>query len=125
MTFPPPKTESPAQRFEEASAAARDALEGMIAAANEAGWGTEEITAALLKAAQFMSDATKKIPIRPTIPQSATHLPGRNRLVTANSTIRERRVDLPARTNKGSQNFLFNAYLISAVGLGDWTLPAR
>lgn len=34
----------------------------MIAAANEAGWGTEEITAALLKAAQFMSDATKKDP---------------------------------------------------------------
>ncbi|NEI31498.1 hypothetical protein GR232_32310 [Rhizobium leguminosarum] len=62
MTFPPPKAEAPAQRFEAATAAARDALEGLIAAANEAGWGTEEITAALLKAAQFMSDATKKDP---------------------------------------------------------------
>ncbi|QKK33680.1 hypothetical protein FE844_024835 (plasmid) [Rhizobium indicum] len=62
MTFPPPKTESPTQRFEEATAAARDALETLIAAANEAGWGTEEITAALLKAAQFMSDANKRDP---------------------------------------------------------------
>jgi hypothetical protein len=62
MTFPPPKTESPAQRFEEATAAARDALERLIAAANEAGWGSEEITAALLKAAQFLSDANKRDP---------------------------------------------------------------
>ncbi|ANL88702.1 hypothetical protein RLPCCGM1_p0965 [Rhizobium leguminosarum bv. phaseoli CCGM1] len=35
MTFPRPKAEAPAQRFEEASAAARDALEKLIAAANE------------------------------------------------------------------------------------------
>ncbi|MFF0952571.1 hypothetical protein ACFYE9_34600 [Rhizobium leguminosarum] len=62
MTFPPPKTESPAQRFEEATAAARDALERLIAAANEAGWGTEEVTAAFLKAAQFLSDANNKDP---------------------------------------------------------------
>ncbi|TBC89647.1 hypothetical protein ELH26_26765 (plasmid) [Rhizobium leguminosarum] len=62
MTFPPPKTESPAQRFEEATVAARDALERLIAAANEAGWGAEEITAALLKAAQFLSDANKREP---------------------------------------------------------------
>ncbi|MBY2907864.1 hypothetical protein [Rhizobium leguminosarum] len=62
MTFPRPKTESPAERFEEATAAARDALERLIAAANEAGWGTEEITAALLKAAQSLSDANKRDP---------------------------------------------------------------
>ncbi|MBY5770965.1 hypothetical protein HFN63_12705 [Rhizobium leguminosarum] len=62
MTFPPPKTESPAQRFEEATTAARDALERVIAAANEAGWGTEEITAALLKAAQLMIDANRRDP---------------------------------------------------------------
>ncbi|NEJ18690.1 hypothetical protein GR247_00695 [Rhizobium leguminosarum] len=62
MTFPPPKTESPAQHFEEATAAARDALERLIAAANAAGWGTDEITAALLKAAQSLSDANKRDP---------------------------------------------------------------
>ncbi|NKK76928.1 hypothetical protein [Rhizobium leguminosarum] len=62
MTFPSPKTESPAQRFEEATTAARDALERVIAAANEAGWGTEEITAALLKAAQLMIDANRRDP---------------------------------------------------------------
>ncbi|HWT57971.1 MAG TPA: hypothetical protein VN284_08985 [Rhizobium sp.] len=62
MTFPSPKTEAPAQRFKEASNAARDALEGLIAAANEAGWATEEITAALLEAAQFLCEANKKDP---------------------------------------------------------------
>ncbi|MBX5156837.1 MULTISPECIES: hypothetical protein [unclassified Rhizobium] len=62
MTFPPPKTEAPAQRFEQATEAARDALERLIAVANESGWATGEITAALLKAAQFLSDANKKDP---------------------------------------------------------------
>ncbi|ARM92356.1 hypothetical protein RHEC894_PE00333 (plasmid) [Rhizobium sp. CIAT894] len=62
MTFPPPKTEAPVPRFEEATIAARDALERLIAAANEAGWATGEITAAILKAAQFLSDANKKDP---------------------------------------------------------------
>ncbi|MBB3916818.1 hypothetical protein [Rhizobium fabae] len=62
MTFPSPKSEAPAQRFEEATAAARNALEKLIAAANEAGWGTEEISVALLKAAQFLNDANKKDP---------------------------------------------------------------
>ncbi|EJC83602.1 hypothetical protein Rleg4DRAFT_6650 [Rhizobium leguminosarum bv. trifolii WSM2297] len=62
MTFPPPKTEAPVQRFKEATDAARDALERLIAAANEAGWATEEITAALLEAAQFLRDANKKDP---------------------------------------------------------------
>lgn len=62
MTFPSPKTEAPAQRFKEATDAARDALEGLVAAANEAGWATEEITAALLEAAEFLRDANKKDP---------------------------------------------------------------
>ena len=60
MTFPRPKAEAPAQRFEEASAAARDALEKMIAAANEAGWGTEEISVAFLQAARFLYEANRK-----------------------------------------------------------------
>ncbi|MBP2448223.1 hypothetical protein [Rhizobium leguminosarum] len=62
MTFPPPKSEAPVQRFEELTDAARDALERLIAAANEAGWATGEITAALLKAAQFLSEANKTDP---------------------------------------------------------------
>ncbi|ACE94524.1 hypothetical protein [Rhizobium phaseoli] len=62
MTFPRPKAEAPAQRFEEATAAARDALEKMIAAANEAGWGTEEISVAFLEAARFLNEANRKDP---------------------------------------------------------------
>ena len=62
MTFPRPKAEAPAQRFEEASAAARDALEKMIAAANEAGWGTEEISVAVLEAARFLNEANRQDP---------------------------------------------------------------
>ncbi|ARO27762.1 hypothetical protein CO659_02395 [Rhizobium sp. S9] len=62
MTFPPPKAEAPTQRFEEASAAARDALEKLIAAANEAGWGTEEISVAFLEAARFLTEANRKDP---------------------------------------------------------------
>ncbi|WP_037079977.1 hypothetical protein [Rhizobium sp. CCGE 510] len=62
MNFPPPITEAPAQRFEQATDAAREALERLIAAANEAGWATGEIAAALLKAAQFLSEANKKDP---------------------------------------------------------------
>ncbi|PDV87599.1 hypothetical protein CO652_14750 [Rhizobium sp. H4] len=62
MTFPRPKAEAPAQRFQEASAAARDALEKLIAAANEAGWGTEEIAVAFLEAARFLNEANRKDP---------------------------------------------------------------
>ncbi|AJC82801.1 hypothetical protein IE4803_PC00255 (plasmid) [Rhizobium etli bv. phaseoli str. IE4803] len=62
MTFPRPKAEAPAQRFEEARAAARDALEKLIAAANEAGWGTEEISVAFVEAARFLSEANRKDP---------------------------------------------------------------
>ena len=62
MTFPRPKAEAPAQRFQEASAAARDALEKLIAAANEAGWGTEEISVAFLEAARFLNEANRKDP---------------------------------------------------------------
>jgi hypothetical protein len=62
MTFPRPKAEAPAQRFQEASAVARDALEKLIAAANEAGWGTEEISVAFLEAARFLNEANRKDP---------------------------------------------------------------
>ncbi|SCW82109.1 hypothetical protein SAMN02927900_05285 [Rhizobium mongolense subsp. loessense] len=62
MTFPSPMTEVPSQRFKEASDAARQALEQLIASANEAGWGTEEITVAIAEAANFLKDAHRKDP---------------------------------------------------------------
>ncbi|OWV72592.1 hypothetical protein ATY76_07165 [Rhizobium sp. R339] len=62
MTFPSPKAEAPAQRFQEAIAAARNALEQLIAEANEAGWGTEEISVALLEAARVLNEANRKDP---------------------------------------------------------------
>lgn len=62
MTFPAPKAEAPAQRFKEAAAAARDALGQLIAEANEAGWGTEEISVALVEAARSLHNANKKDP---------------------------------------------------------------
>ncbi|MBB4229703.1 phage-related minor tail protein [Rhizobium mongolense] len=62
MTFPSPMTEVPSQRFKEASDAAHQALEQLIASANEAGWGTEEITVAFAEAANFLKDAHRKDP---------------------------------------------------------------
>jgi hypothetical protein len=57
MPFPPPKTEDPRQRFEELMIAAQHALEEIVASANEAGWGTQEIMVALSEAARSLKDA--------------------------------------------------------------------
>jgi hypothetical protein len=57
MLFPSPKTEDPLQRFEESKTAARDALEEIIASANEAGWGPREVAVALIEAVQSLKDA--------------------------------------------------------------------
>jgi len=57
MQFPPPGAESPSQRFEQAKEAARNVLAEVIASANEAGWGTEEIAVALVEAANFHKEA--------------------------------------------------------------------
>ncbi|NKJ38382.1 hypothetical protein [Rhizobium sp. SG570] len=56
MPFPSPTTEDPRQRFEELKVAARAVLEEIIASANEAGWGTQEIAVALSEAAQSLKD---------------------------------------------------------------------
>lgn len=62
MPFPSPRTEDPAQRFEESMSVARDALEELVASANEAGWGTQEITVALIEAAQSLKEANRADP---------------------------------------------------------------
>ncbi|PKA45022.1 hypothetical protein [Rhizobium sullae] len=62
MHFPRPRTEEPSLRFEEAKSAARNALEEVIDAANEAGWGTDEITVAMFEAARFLKEANEKDP---------------------------------------------------------------
>lgn len=59
MPFTSPRSEDPQQRFEQAKAAAKDALEEVIAFANQAGWDTQEITVALAEAAQFLKDANR------------------------------------------------------------------
>ena len=57
MPLPSPKSEDPRQRFEELKAAATAALEEIIASANEAGWGTQEVAVALIEAAKSPRDA--------------------------------------------------------------------
>ncbi|TCR85465.1 hypothetical protein [Rhizobium sp. BK376] len=73
MPFPPPKTEDSRQRFEELRTTAKDALEEIIASANETGWGTQEIVAALIEAAQSLKDAATVDPDPaddPSIPEA-------------------------------------------------------
>jgi hypothetical protein len=62
IRFPAPTTDDVGARFDEAKAAASFALEDIIASANEAGWGTQEVTAALIEAAQSLKDANQADP---------------------------------------------------------------
>ncbi|RXT25522.1 hypothetical protein B5P46_15355 [Rhizobium leguminosarum] len=62
MPFPSPTTEDPAQRFEESKDPARNALDEVVATANQAGWGTQEIAVALLEAAKSLKDANSADP---------------------------------------------------------------
>lgn len=57
MTFPVPTSNDPTRRFREATDAARAALKALIADANAAGWGTDEMAVALVEAAQTLKDA--------------------------------------------------------------------
>ncbi|TCL62035.1 hypothetical protein [Rhizobium sp. BK251] len=57
IRFPAPTTDDKAVRCDEAKVAANFALEEIIAAANEAGWARQEVTNALVEAAQFLKDA--------------------------------------------------------------------
>ncbi|MEF0943936.1 hypothetical protein [Rhizobium sp. BR 362] len=62
MPFPSPGSQDLQQRFEELKAAARDALQEVIASANEAGWGTREVLVALVAAAHSLEDANSADP---------------------------------------------------------------
>jgi hypothetical protein len=57
IRFPSPISEDASDRLQEAKAAVRNVLEEIVAAANEAGWATREITVALIDAVQSLSDA--------------------------------------------------------------------
>ena len=57
MSFPVPTSNDPTHRYQEATDAARVALEALIADANAAGWSTDEITVALVEAARSLKDA--------------------------------------------------------------------
>ncbi|TCR98242.1 hypothetical protein [Rhizobium sp. BK418] len=62
MSFPVPTSSDPTRRFKDATNAARAALEALIADANAAGWGTDEMTVALVEAAQSLKDANTRDP---------------------------------------------------------------
>ncbi|MGG6898435.1 MULTISPECIES: hypothetical protein [Rhizobium] len=62
MSFPPPRSEEATQRLQESRLAARMALEAVVAAANEAGWNTWEITDALVDAALHLKHAESADP---------------------------------------------------------------
>ncbi|MDL2410465.1 hypothetical protein PY650_33775 [Rhizobium calliandrae] len=57
MPFPPPRSQDLRQRLEELKVAAEYALEEVVASANEAGWGTQEVLGALVEAARSLGDA--------------------------------------------------------------------
>lgn len=62
MNFPVPTSNDPTRRFQEATDAARVALEALIADANAAGWGTDEMAVALIEAARSLKDANTSDP---------------------------------------------------------------
>ncbi|MBB3660418.1 hypothetical protein FHX15_005687 [Rhizobium sp. BK650] len=62
MNFPVPTSNDPTRRFGEATDAARAALEALIADANAAGWGRDEMAVALVEAAQSLKDANTSDP---------------------------------------------------------------
>ncbi len=60
--FPRPSTDVGAQRVTEAETIARETIDGLIASANEAGWGTDEIIAAFLTATRSLQQALRADP---------------------------------------------------------------
>ncbi|XAZ21300.1 hypothetical protein LVY75_02925 (plasmid) [Sinorhizobium sp. B11] len=62
MSFPVPTTNDPTHRYQEATDAARMALEALVADANAAGWSTDEITVALVEAARSLKEANTRDP---------------------------------------------------------------
>ncbi|NLS08226.1 hypothetical protein HGP14_34100 [Rhizobium sp. P32RR-XVIII] len=83
MSFPRPRSENPSLRFEDAKSAVRNILQELLASANEAGWGTEEITVAIVEAAQVLKEANNKDSDPaddPSISNAATEQIGRGEL---------------------------------------------
>ena len=60
--FPSPTTNTEADRAKEAQSIVRDALDSLVASANEAGWSTREIVAAILEAGRFLGKANAADP---------------------------------------------------------------
>jgi hypothetical protein len=60
--FPSPTTDAQANRAKEAQTAVRDALDSLVASANEAGWSTPEIIVAILKAGRSPEKANAADP---------------------------------------------------------------
>jgi len=60
--FPSPTTNTEADRANEAQAVVRDALDSLIASANEAGWSTHEIIVAILEAGRLLEKANAADP---------------------------------------------------------------
>lgn len=62
MSFPAPTSNDPTRRFQDAKDAARNALEAVLADANAAGWGTDEMAVALVEAARSLKQANARDP---------------------------------------------------------------
>ncbi|OEC96946.1 hypothetical protein A9Z06_28315 [Rhizobium sp. YK2] len=60
--FPSPTANTEADRAKEARTIVRDALDSLLASANEAGWSTREIVVAILEAGRFLEKANATDP---------------------------------------------------------------
>ncbi|WP_145323055.1 MULTISPECIES: hypothetical protein [unclassified Rhizobium] len=60
--FPSPTANTEADRAKEARTVVRDALDSLVASANEAGWSTREIVVAILEAGRFLEKANAADP---------------------------------------------------------------
>ncbi len=62
LVFPSPTANTEADRAKEARSVVRDALDSLVASANEAGWSTREIVVAILEAGRFLEKANAADP---------------------------------------------------------------
>lgn len=62
LLFPSPTTNMEPDRAKEAQTVVRDALDSLVASANEAGWSTHEIIVALLEAGRLLEKANAADP---------------------------------------------------------------
>ncbi len=57
LTFSKPETEVEAERYNQAQAQVRAALDKLLEAATDAGWGTQEIVVAIVEGGAFLKEA--------------------------------------------------------------------